>query len=476
MSLARGLAKALLATGAGFVATWVGLELALTAAALVTAEPPSAHVDAPYVILAEGDSFTYGIGGRSFPRQLEERLNARAGQPLFRVVNRGEPGLNTTGLVERLPEHLAEVQPDIVIVTIGENNSWNTYQTQTPDIGWTTWADIVLMRSRAYRFVRVAWVGWDRPTFHEGAPTVRQTGTLSTLPEATEIIGLPQEEDAIRGERETSTPTSYDPALVTAYESAFLKRDEGDYAGAVEGFQAVIAARPDELAPYIGAAGALLRMDRDADAIALLRTGEAAQPAGAPLPEAWFHTLALAYQRAGDEANHIATLVAALTQNPEADNPLHTLAFHHFQKDGNVWAALDDVAHVPGIERNPLYGYLQRLSEMTEGRVDSLQNLISDSFVRDMRALAAATQQAGARSIWTSYPLHAYPEIEQVARELGIAYIDFRPEFARRFPERSAFLAADGCHCNSAGYEVMAALIAEDVLRALDIDLPETAP
>ena len=476
MSLARRLVRATLTTGVGFAATWLALELLLTAAAAWTAEAPSANVDAPYVILAEGDSFTYGIGGRSFPRQLEERLNARAGQPLFRVVNRGEPGLNTTGLVERLPEHLAEVHPDVVVVTIGENNSWNTYQTQTPDISWANWLDMALMRSRTYRFARVAWVGWDRPTFHEGAPTVRQTGALSTLPEATEIIGLPQEEDAIRGERETSTPTSYSPEWVAVYEAAFLKRDEGDYEGAVAGFRRVIAARPDELAPYIGAAGALLRLDREADAIALLRDGEAAQPSGTPMPEAWFHTLALAYQRAGDDANHIATLVAALRQNPEADNPLHTLAFHHFQKDGNVWAALDDVADVPGIERNPLYGYLQRLSEMTEGRVDSLQNLISDSFVRDMRALASATHASGARSVWTSYPLHAYPEIEQVARELSIAYIDFRPEFARRFEDRSAFLAADGCHCNTEGYDVMAELIAERVLEALDIDLPPSTP
>jgi lysophospholipase L1-like esterase len=472
MPNARGPVKALLALGLGTALTWGGIELALSAVALFAAEPPSANVDAPYVILAEGDSFTYGIGGRSFPRQLEALLNERAGAPIFRVVNRGEPGLNTTGLVERLPEHLAEVQPDVVIVTIGENNSWNTYQTQTADIGWGTWLDLTLMRSRAYRFARVAWVGWDRPTFHDGAPTVREAGSLSTLPETSELIGLPQEEESIRGERETSTPTSYTPAQVAAYEAAFLKRDEGDYAGSVEGFRTVIAAVPGELAPYIGAAGALLRMDRTAEAIELLRAGEAAQPTGSTLPEPWFHTLALAYQRAGDDDNHIATLVAALRQNPEADNPLHTLAFHHFQKDGNVWATLDDVSDIEGIERNPLYGYLQRLSEMTEGRVDTLQSLISESFGRDMRALAAAAHHAGARSVWTSYPLHAYPEIEQVARELGVAYIDFRPEFARRFPDRSAFLAADGCHCNTVGYEVMAGVIAEEVLEALEITLP----
>jgi lysophospholipase L1-like esterase len=460
----------------GGVAVLALAEASLWAVSWALRATPDVGGGARYTILAEGDSFTYGIGGRSFPRQLEQMLNERAGGPLFQVVNRGEPGLNTTGLVSRFSEHLDEVHPDVVITTIGENNSWNTFQTDTAEVPWPQRLDMIAMKSRLYRFFRVWVTGWDRATFHEGSPTVRDLGNLSTLPEAVEVVGLPQEEEQMRGERETSTPTSYTPEQVALYERAFALRDAGDYAGAVEAFEVLLAVAPSELAPYVGAAGALIRLYRNLDAIAMIERGRAQLPQGTPLPDYAVHGLHLAYKREGDRPNAIRVLVEALRADPSQQEPMHALSLLHYEDDGNVWAALEDVADVPGIEGNELYGYLQRLSTMTEGRVGALNELVSESFARDMRALAYEAHVRGVKSIWTSYPLHAYQEIHDVAGSLGISYIDFRPHFARRFTAKEQFLASDGCHCNTEGYELMAELLADEVLDVLELQLPERAP
>ncbi|MCA9572606.1 MAG: hypothetical protein KC656_32420, partial [Myxococcales bacterium] len=146
--------------------TWTARALALllgTLALVLTAEAAlqlaaalrpdhrtTSDAPARYTILCEGDSFTYGIGGISFPEQLEELLNERVGRRAFRVVNKGVPGLNTAMLADELEGHLRETRPDVVIVLAGENNSWNAVRLEQ-GAPWHERLRYAVQRTRVYK-------------------------------------------------------------------------------------------------------------------------------------------------------------------------------------------------------------------------------------------------------------------------------------------------------------------------------------
>ncbi|MEW6746978.1 MAG: SGNH/GDSL hydrolase family protein [Planctomycetota bacterium] len=122
-TMARVLRRLLLAVLAPLVTLeallWIG-HAVLPVSAHRSGDSPARHA-----ILCVGDSHTYGLRVelRSYPNQLRSRLELAKEGP-FHVVNRGWPSLNSTQLVDLLPEYLAEVEPDFVFILTGYNNSW----------------------------------------------------------------------------------------------------------------------------------------------------------------------------------------------------------------------------------------------------------------------------------------------------------------------------------------------------------------
>lgn len=81
-------------------------------------QPKLRLLSANDVILAFGDSLTYGVGappGASYPEDLEIMIG-------LQVINAGVPGEETRDGVDRIQQELDKINPKLVIVCLGGND------------------------------------------------------------------------------------------------------------------------------------------------------------------------------------------------------------------------------------------------------------------------------------------------------------------------------------------------------------------
>jgi lysophospholipase L1-like esterase len=102
-----------------------------------------------------GDSHPYGAGvdaTEAYPAQLQRFLDERA-PGVWSVLNLGVPGMTTAHVVRALPEQLARLRPDVVVVWAGVNDIWR-YDREGDESAGRLQA--LLARSRVVRLFRVA--------------------------------------------------------------------------------------------------------------------------------------------------------------------------------------------------------------------------------------------------------------------------------------------------------------------------------
>jgi hypothetical protein len=142
-----------------FLAVVVLAELALqTAALFVAGREEDGSAPAKRVIVAVGDSHTYGLmvpAEASYPARLQALLDEQA-PDRYQVVNLGIPATNTGQALDRLRLGLKRYRPRIVIVWCGVNNVWNRAEPADSGDSWASRAvELAARYSRVYRLVRV---------------------------------------------------------------------------------------------------------------------------------------------------------------------------------------------------------------------------------------------------------------------------------------------------------------------------------
>jgi len=105
-----------------------------------------------YVILCLGESTTAFGGNNSYPRQLENILNAADESKRFSVVNKGVPGTKTTGILATLDDNLKKYKPDLVVTMMGINDTQGTIAYKnTAGVK----AKLLLHNFRVYKLIRL---------------------------------------------------------------------------------------------------------------------------------------------------------------------------------------------------------------------------------------------------------------------------------------------------------------------------------
>lgn len=442
----------LAAVALGLVTLLAAAELSLRVVGWCQQPRPSSDSDAAHTVLTLGDSYTYCPGvppSESWPSQLGRVLEGQ--QPgAWRVVNQGANGQNTSTLLAELPQNLERYQPEVVVLMTGGANTWDLrgYRRHAQGDGLGTRLLDGLLR---VRLVRLAVLVLGEPVMPDPPPLGDQG------PPDASVTLAPGE------------PPPDDPAAAgckdESWELFHLAQglvDAAHHDSAAELYTQAMAISPDcpEILSSVGLV--YIEIHREAQARSLLEQSIALDPTKA----AYYGLLARVHQTRSDHGAATRVLVQGLTtpdternayEKPRLMAQLLSVAG---QEGSETWLAARHQLRELAQERPDMQPWLEDL----EGSGAQREGIVQWA-VDDITAIVQASQQSGAEVILMSYPLRHprdwYGLFEELARELGVHFVDNLRSFDRH-PERQTMFQPDG-HCNELGN----AHIAQNVLQAL---------
>lgn len=440
------------------------------------------------VILAVGDSMTYGVGatpGQDYPAQLERLLNGGRDEGGFQVVNGGVGGANSAILRARLPRVLDEVRPDLVLLLAGTANHTNFLGYGSAG-GWPGTVERVAQALQVLRIARLARIAAHslrrrsvevEPVYDGVAASVstylagksaRSGGPPAWLGEPGFVQGVRMlqfgryaEAEAHFAERlRAGRETAGDRWALGVAQAALRKHPE-----AIASFEACLALDPRDPDCCYGIGEVLLYpgTERAADPYPWFRRAADLDPTYAP---AWWGMAMAARDgspAAGDQ-DPVELLKACIEADPE-DARCYPALIPEVWRDRSLRPEVEAL-----LER---HADRSRVARDTLGalREDFDQQKVAAWVEADLDAMVALVQARGLPVVVHGYP---YPDainaaLQRVAQRREVAWVDHLPAFTMPPDQRRAHFAADGFHCNDRGYALMAgslqrALLADPTL------------
>ncbi|MFH1620362.1 MAG: hypothetical protein ABIG11_10740 [bacterium] len=521
--------------------------------------PPGGHV-----ILCEGDSFTFGIGGTAYPRQLQDMLNEKCPQK-FHIVNHGIPGSNTAQIYRRLAADIPRILPGTIIL-IAPYPTWNLAGYDLSGVSWWTLFDKWLLNLKTYKLAKLLLRGFRRAGFLDDDKLPKDLSedtchrrmlsdtagraralfgsgeidrALDAVLETLELSYLLDNHETIRTCRSEQFPAlreiliaglarhpGSEKILFCLGEYHFRKAEIPESAGY---FEQAIKRYPGSARSYAGLAMCRMRQYDAAGAYGLLARALAIQPTDfkvrmaaaryyinrmdyaraaeeldkisadkkrmfdSHIRELYFHSrhweklrefadnspednqglrlidykiLSEYWRRKGDEARSLEILKKGLLRYPNSWMAHGLLGSPNFDTEEMMNIILEHGKDIPAVRYGDFYQTVLRLRQKSRKPGQDIYRVMSENFEKDLWKICGLARTYGARLILASYPQQTFEEVEKVAREYGVRYINLEDLFAGRFDSKKEYLSADYCHCNSKGYGFMAEIFAREILES----------
>ncbi len=479
------------AVGLGLVVLVALLEIGLRLAGSFYDKPAPTPAGADlsqlgdHVILAVGDSMTWGIGaseGMTWPEQLDGLLDHANPSLDFAVINGSMAGANSTMIRGLLEEYLPIFDPEIVVILAGGSNNTNYF-------GFHAWhhngslaarLDDWLYGLRSYRLLR----------------SFGRTG-LAPAVGGQDVI-LDGASGSLRAYEHWLRRSGREPSPAFEEGGALLR--VGRFEEALAVFEAAAREHPDDASLYWGQAMALVgKRDKPAAVQAYercvqLEPSNPACPFG--LGELWLEGLPQHAQ------GHPSLLAAEhwFYRGVEADpsfagnhwgqGMVHgrcsqaSQAFDAFmrcaQADPDDTRCFPSMGTMAEMSQRPddLRIFLKGLAGRSCPATDLLEMMENDhqepdllAWARsDLEAMIDAAQASGAQVVLANYPYHNNTNtlFAALSVERGVPYADNHTRFQEQLAtgvQRSDLFIADDAHCTDRGYGLMAAVV-HDTLRS----------
>jgi tetratricopeptide (TPR) repeat protein len=478
----RRLIEGLLATALGLLLFLLVLEGGLRLAGSFYDEPrtqpdlPELAALGDHVILAVGDSMTWGIGaskGMTWPEQLEREIELRSPGLDYTVINGSMAGANSTMIRALLEEYLQVFQPDLVLILAGGSNNTNYFgyhQWKRADSPWAR-IDDVLFGLRVYRLLRSLGRTGLAPAVGGQDPVLDGIAGAIDAYEAWLIDQGREPLPALREGGYLLEVSRYQRALEIFERAAEEHPDDGcphwgrgmalkglrDESGAERAYLACIEEEPDNPACYYGL-GELKLEGLPQHAAGMPRLAEA---------ERWFEQGVQADPNSSGNHWGIGMVRNRQDLQSEALDAFMRCA-DAMPQDSRCYPSMLPVAEMSQ-RRDELRAYLKRKARHSTTAADLLEVMDLDrdeqellAWARDdIEAMIDASQARGAAVLIAGYPYHNNTNtmFERLAYERQLPYVDHYGAFQSAMgtgTQRHELFIADDAHCTDRGYGLMA--------------------